>query len=102
VIIRRDILDRIRDGRVGVAFRRWMRPTVRAGGTLLTAIGQLEIAGVEVMDIGGITGADARRAGCASRDELVADLERRHDGRVYRHDVLDATLHLVDESWDTA
>ena len=34
-----------RHGHTGV--RRWRRPTVRAGGTLLTAIGQLQIVSVE-------------------------------------------------------
>ena len=41
MILRRPVLDAIREGSVSLIFRRWRRPTVRAGGTLTTAIGVL-------------------------------------------------------------
>ena len=46
MLFRQEFLDGIREGRVTLAFRRWRRPTVRAGGTLMTPIGQLQIGDV--------------------------------------------------------
>ncbi len=45
----------IEDGTVTVAFRRWKRPTVVAGGTLLTPVGLLAIDAVDVVDEGDVT-----------------------------------------------
>jgi hypothetical protein len=49
VLFRQDVLRRIGEGEVTVAFRRWRRPTVRAGGTLRTKAGVLAIESVEVV-----------------------------------------------------
>ena len=84
MILDRQTLDRIARGEVTLAFRRWRRPTVRSGGTLLTSAGQLEIGTVAVIGIDGITAGDARRAGYPSRDTLVEALQYRTDGEVYR------------------
>lgn len=84
MILDRHALDRIASGEVSLAFRRWRRPTVRSGGTLLTALGQLQIGDVATIDINAITSDDARRAGFGSRDELIAALDRRTEGDVYR------------------
>ena len=43
-------LEEIRSGRVTAAVRRWRRPTVRAGGTLTTPIGMLDILEVRRTD----------------------------------------------------
>ncbi len=83
VLIRQSILGRIRDGEVTLQFRRWRRPSVKAGGTLLTAVGQLAIDAVDVVDEGEITRADARRAGYADAAELRAELASRA-GETYR------------------
>ena len=84
MILRTATLEAIRRGDISLAFRRWRRPTVKAGGTLLTAIGQLAIAGVRQVSRDDITAADATRAGYASRDALLADLDSRADGEIYR------------------
>lgn len=79
-------LDGIVAGTVTRAYRSWLRPTVRAGGTLNTKIGQLAIDAVEVVDPATITDGDARAAGATSAAELVAGL-RHGEGRVvYRID----------------
>ncbi|MEP7309230.1 MAG: hypothetical protein ABJA98_27315 [Acidobacteriota bacterium] len=83
MLFRQATLERIRDGAVTLAFRRWQRPTVRAGGTLLTAIGQLTIGQVDLVDVDEITLAQARKAGYTSVDELLADLGER-PGQLYR------------------
>jgi hypothetical protein len=84
MIFRQRFLDGIRDGTITLAFRRWRRPSVRAGGTLLTAVGQLEIVTVDEVSIARISDADARRAGYASRDDLMTELTARTEGKVYR------------------
>ena len=84
MLFRRAELDGIRSGAVTLAFRRWRRPTVRAGGTLLTPVGQLDVRSVEVVALDDVTDADAARAGYASRAVLVRDLGRRLDGDVHR------------------
>jgi hypothetical protein len=78
------VLDRIRDGSVTLAFRRWRRPTVRSGGTLLTAIGQLRIASVSAIADAAITEAEAGQAGYSSRQQLLQELNQRSEGEIYR------------------
>ncbi|WP_246258254.1 hypothetical protein [Amycolatopsis anabasis] len=68
-------------------FRRWRRPTVKAGGTLRTAIGALRIDAVDRVDEAAISDDEARRAGHASADALRRELARRDAGAVYRIEV---------------
>lgn len=77
-------LTGIQSGAIRLAFRRWQRPTVRAGGTLLTPVGQLSIEAVDPIALDDISAADAELAGYDSRDALLAELARRTDGTVYR------------------
>jgi hypothetical protein len=84
MIFRQQFLDGIRDGTITLAFRRWRRPSVRRGGTLLTAVGQLDIVSVDEVAMTRISDADARCAGYASRDQLLTELTARAEGKVYR------------------
>lgn len=84
MLFRQPLLDQIRDGAVTIAFRRWRRPTVRAGGTLLTPVGQLPIISVDRISLNQITADEVRRAGFASKADLVAELEQRAEGELYR------------------
>jgi hypothetical protein len=84
VLLKRHILDGIAEGRITLAFRRWKRPTVRAGGSLRTAIGVLSIEAVDIVDAEKITTRDAKRAGFPSREELLAELNARNEGKLYR------------------
>jgi hypothetical protein len=83
MLIRRPQLDAIRDGRVTLQFRRWRRPTVKAGGQLTTAVGVLAIHAVDVVDLATITATEALAAGYDSLDELRAHLAEG-EGLVYR------------------
>ena len=76
--------DGLADGSVTVAFRRWRRPTVKAGGTLTVPVGVLSIDGVARITTADITDGDALRAGFPRRDELLEELDRRADGDLYR------------------
>ena len=80
MLLKQRILDGIAEGRITLAFRRWKRPTVKAGGSLRTAIGVLAIESVDVVDEKKITKQDAKRAGYSSRDELLSELNTRRQG----------------------
>lgn len=84
MLFRQDALDGIREGRITLAFRRWRRPTVRTGGTLMLPIGQLQIAEVRQIVEEDITDDDASRAGYSSRQALQEELASRTEGTLYR------------------
>lgn len=84
MLFRKQFLDGIRTGAVTLAFRRWRRPSVRAGGTLLTPVGQLLIQCVEPVALNQITAAEALRAGYETKEALLAELQRRPEGEIYR------------------
>jgi len=83
VLLQRSVLERISTGEVTLVFRRWLRPTVRAGGTLKTVLGVLGIDAVEQVTEASITEQDARAAGYPDRRVLLLELSRR-DGDLYR------------------
>jgi hypothetical protein len=82
MLFRLDTLRRIEAGEVTLAFRRWRKPTVKAGGTLRTRAGVLAIESVERVGEDSITDADARRAGAPDREALLKGL--RPEGTLYR------------------
>lgn len=78
-------LRRIVDGEVTVQFRRWKRPTVKAGGTLLTAAGVLAIDAVEPVTETGLSTRDAKAAGFEDLAGLERALaQRRREGDLFR------------------
>ena len=84
MLFRKPVLERIAAGKITLAFRRWRRPTVRAGGRLRTPAGELAIEAVDEIAIEDIGEQHARSAGYTDRDELVDELSRHGDGRLYR------------------
>jgi biotin operon repressor len=84
MLFRAALLDRIKAGEVTLAFRRWRRPTVKAGGRLRTAIGELTIDTLDTCTADVISEADARAAGFATRAGLLAELDARQEGDIYR------------------
>lgn len=74
------VLEKIRSGDVDLAFRRWQKPTVKVGGRLRSAVGELRIGSIDAVDPSVISDADATRAGYASADDLRADLFRERPG----------------------
>lgn len=83
MLFKMDVLKRVAAGEVTLAFRRWKKPTVRAGGTLRTPMGVLAIDDVKIVDASAITVRDAAKAGSASLAELRHELAGR-EGEVYR------------------
>lgn len=81
MLLNRPTLDGIAAGHITLVFRRWRRPSVRAGGTLLTAVDLLAIEDVEpVAEIGE---EEAKAAGYGSRERLLAAFVGR-EGQLYR------------------
>jgi hypothetical protein len=84
MLIKMAVLERIMAGEVDTVFRRQVRPTVRSGGTLRTALGMLDIVAIDRIGPDDITDDDARRAGMAGRDAVLAFLSEKADGDDYR------------------
>ncbi len=92
MLLPKQLWDPIARGEVTLAFRRWRRPTVRAGGTLRSPAGRLAITALDEVDPATITDAAAVRAGAGDADEVRAALASRPDGRCYRIE-----FHVLDE-----
>lgn len=78
-----DDFEAIASGRFDTAFRRWVRPTVKAGGTLTTAAGVLAVDAVDVVALNNVSPDDLKRAGFQARADLDAMLGSR-EGTLYR------------------
>jgi hypothetical protein len=72
MLFRADALAAIARGEVTLAFRRWNRPRLRAGGRQRIPAGELAILSVDRVETP--TDADARAAGFASAADLLAAL----------------------------
>lgn len=83
MLIKRAVLERIAAGEIDIAFRRWKRPTVAAGGSLRTSVGMLAIDAVDRTSLSAITRADAERAGFDTKAALLRELSAR-TGDLYR------------------
>ena len=81
------ILERVLRGEVTLAFRRWIRPTVKAGDELRTVLGVVHVETVTRIDESDIGEEEARRAGSPSRAELLRELHAGRPGWVYRIEV---------------
>ena len=82
MLFRREFWEGLGDGSITVAFRRWKRPSVKAGGTLRTPGGYLAIDEVAPIRPDQVTDEDARAAGHRDRAHALAEL--RPDGQLYR------------------
>src|SRR5262245_37741399 len=71
--------DGIHDGSITVAFRRWRRTQVVAGGRYRTGIDIVEVISVDVVDPAQIADADARLAGYPDAAAARADLRAGPD-----------------------
>lgn len=83
MLLDRRTLQGIAEGSVAIVLRRWRRPSVRSGGTLLTSIGQLAIDAVDAISATEIDSTTAKAAGFNSQDDALAALAGR-EGELYR------------------
>jgi hypothetical protein len=82
MLIRPETFAAIKAGSLDTQFRRWTRPTVRAGGTLTNEWGVLAIDAVEPIALSEVTADDLRRCGVATTAELESYLAP--EGQLYR------------------
>lgn len=83
MLFRSNDLRAIVAGERTLAFRRWKRPTARAGGTVKTQMGLVGIDSVEEIDPAALTEAEAREAGYQDLAALNAMFEGQ-EGTCYR------------------
>ena len=83
MLIKDDVIERIKSGEITILFRRWSRPGAKAGGTQMTQGGVIGIDAVKVVTEDDITEMDAREAGYASKNDLLSHLNYRDDP-IYR------------------
>lgn len=83
MLFRTKDLDAIFAGKVTTAFRRWKRPTVKAGGTVRTARGLVAIDRIEEIDPATLTEADAAAANYPNLAQLQA-MFASQEGTCYR------------------
>jgi hypothetical protein len=75
LLFKKPFWEGLTSGAITLTFRRWQKPHVRAGGRYRChPIGVLAVDDVRLVTVGSITTDDARRAGFATRDALVAFL----------------------------
>jgi hypothetical protein len=83
MLIKDEVLERIKSGEITVLFKRWSRPGAKTGGTQMTQGGVVAIDSVDVVSENDISDADARSAGYESASNLLEHLNYRDDP-IYR------------------
>jgi len=83
MLIKDDVIEKIKSGEITVLFRRWSRPGAKAGGMQMTQGGVIAIDSVEVVGEDEITELDAREAGYGTKANLLEKLNYRDDP-IYR------------------
>jgi hypothetical protein len=84
MLFKRPIIQLIRAGKVKIAFRKWVRPTVKSGGSLLTPAGLLRIQSVEKIAYSTISKSNIMKAGYSNRYEFDQALPLKRPGDIYR------------------
>jgi len=101
MLLQRPVLEQILRGEITLVFRRWLRPSVKAGGTLKTSLGVLAIDALERIEERDISESDARAAGYRDRVVLLAELSRK-EGDLYKialhHAGADPRVRLREQS----
>ena len=84
MLLKLELLEAIKEGRVDLVFRRWSRPSVKPGGTLKTKLGVMSIGAIDDMDPVDVTEADARRAGFKDLAEFRKWLDTMKPGHLFQ------------------
>lgn len=84
MLLKQEVVEAIRSGTVTLQFRRWTRPTVRAGGTLKTRRGLIRIGAITDMQPQDVTLADANRAGFADLAAFRRWLDSMKQGPLFQ------------------
>jgi hypothetical protein len=84
MLLEQRVRDGILAGTITVLFRRWRSPQVVAGRRYRTTAGLLDVEAVDVVLPADLTTDDARLAGYAGIDELLADLRGADSAPIFR------------------
>ena len=84
MLLKLELLEAIKAGKVDLVFRRWSRPSVKAGGTLKTRVGMLRIGAITDMDPADVSEADARRAGFRDVADFRKWLDTMKPGHLFQ------------------
>jgi hypothetical protein len=79
MLIKDEVIEKIKTGEITTLFRRWSRPGAKAGGSQMTQGGVIGVDTVDVVTEDAITDLDAREAGYPSREKLLSGLSYRDD-----------------------
>ena len=90
MLLKREVVEAIRRGEISVQFRRWTRPSVKAGGTLKTRLGRIQIGRMDEMAPADVSLADARAAGFADLEAFGKWLDSMKQGPLF---------HRIEVSW---
>jgi hypothetical protein len=75
LLFKKTYWEGLSSGAITLTFRRWQKPHVKIGGRYRChPIGVLEVDDVKVVKVASLTSREAKRAGFASRDALLAYL----------------------------
>jgi hypothetical protein len=77
-------LKGIKTGEITLAFRKWVKPTVKKNGKLHTPVGLISILDLKKITLEEILPEDARKAGFAKKCDLIKILTKRDNGEIYR------------------
>ena len=84
MLLKRELLEQIKAGEVDLVFRRWSKPTVKAGGTLKTKVGILAIKAIEDVSPDHVTDVDAQRAGFRNVADFRLWLDSMKPGHLFQ------------------
>ncbi len=87
MLIKREVLEDIKAGKIDLQFRRWRRRTVRPGGTLKTKVGVLRIGDIRPISVDEVTDAEAQRAGLGDRAGFLEWLDTMKPGELDRIEI---------------
>ncbi|HWJ88329.1 MAG TPA: hypothetical protein VNS12_09690 [Pelagibacterium sp.] len=87
MLIKLEVLEKIKSGEITLQFRRWRRRTVKAGGTLKTRVGVLQIGAINPIMPENVTEADAQRAGFKDVADFLKWLDTMKPGDLDRIEV---------------
>ncbi|WP_332716000.1 hypothetical protein [Pelagibacterium mangrovi] len=87
MLIKLEVLEKIKSGEITLQFRRWRRRTVKAGGTLKTKVGVLQIGEITPIAAEDVTEADAKRAGFSGVPDFLKWLDTMKPGELDRIEV---------------
>lgn len=77
-------LTGLTEGRVSATYRRWTTVRPKVGARFTTRAGLVEVTGIDPVEPGTLTDADAEAAGFASREALLAWTAKKGTGDLYR------------------